>query len=298
VRINVSKPQDLPDLRAWLVEQWRPGGPFEMAARMAKNNLSLEPNNTYAWLEPAFDGRELQDAPLYWVSSELAQLIGHCAKSLPPTTLTRDLLPTPTGFAVYETPLEGSDTNPDHEEPIAVNAVLWGDAHLQWLSGRDHLGIASYSYVDELYYPLGRTDWAFGDDTEQPVDKALEGDDLRLASMAEDRRWLATLFLLIGQDRVAESREIHPPRQTVRRLARQGLDSNVRLVDVRRKHTTSDGEGSREVEWSKRWLVNAHWRQQAYGPNHSLRRPTLILPYIKGPEDKPLVVSPEVRVVR
>ena len=42
------------------------------------------------------------------------------------------------------------------------------------------------------------------------------------------------------------------------------------------------------MDWSCRWLVRGHWRQQPCGAGHAERRPTWILPHLKGPERKPL----------
>lgn len=111
---------------------------------------------------------------------------------------------------------------------------------------------------------------------------------------------MACLWLLASQARVGEQTAVAADRATRRRSQRAGYPADVRLIDVRRKAapaTHDDGE-SHHVEWSHRWLVNPHWRQQAYGPGRSLRKPVFILPHVKGPADKPLVVKPAVNVVR
>jgi hypothetical protein len=62
----------------------------------------------------------------------------------------------------------------------------------------------------------------------------------------------------------------------------------VRTVHLRRlaegptKLSPTDG-----VDWSCRWVVSAHWRQQYY-PSTGDHRPVLVLPYMKGPQDRPL----------
>lgn len=62
----------------------------------------------------------------------------------------------------------------------------------------------------------------------------------------------------------------------------------VRTVQLRRVSTVRDHDTvPHRVEWSHRWLVSAHWRQQFYRSTEE-HRPVLILPYVKGPEDKPL----------
>lgn len=64
--------------------------------------------------------------------------------------------------------------------------------------------------------------------------------------------------------------------------------SPIKLVYLRkREQRKKDGEVS-SVEWSCRWVVGHHWKLQAHGPRHSLRKLVFILPYVKGPDDKPL----------
>ena len=49
-------------------------------------------------------------------------------------------------------------------------------------------------------------------------------------------------------------------------------------------------------EYSHRFIVRGFWRDQAYGPNHSLRRRQWIPPFVKGPADKPLICKETVRI--
>lgn len=78
-----------------------------------------------------------------------------------------------------------------------------------------------------------------------------------------------------------------------RRRVQRELPS-LRVLALGTGATVERGEGTGTVEWSKRWFVRGHWRLQPYGPNRSLRRPTWIDPYVKGPEDKPLDARPSV----
>lgn len=67
--------------------------------------------------------------------------------------------------------------------------------------------------------------------------------------------------------------------------------SDVKVISLRRaeqqQHNT-DG-GGELVEWSCRWVVNGHWRNQ-FHPSTGKHELKYILPYVKGPEDKPLKV--------
>jgi hypothetical protein len=292
-------------------------------------------SSDFGLVESIFDYRAFQTATLWYVSDDMAALVQASAPSLPPTTLTPELLPAKSGFAVFARPLVGisADENEmfelldregdspllramvdvkslhehrDEMHHVQVNALLWGDG--EYLGTRmyrkNFVGIALYralhfeGRVD--WMPLGRTDWNYGDDTEDAVDPELIGHDQRMASMAEDRRWMACLWLLASQARVGEQTAVAPDRSARRRSQRAGYPADVRLIDVRRQAapaTDTEGE-SHHVEWSHRWLVNPHWRQQAYGPGRSLRKPVFILPHVKGPADKPLVIKPAVNVVR
>lgn len=63
----------------------------------------------------------------------------------------------------------------------------------------------------------------------------------------------------------------------------------VKVVQLRRLENPQRTPGESEpVDWSCRWIVNGHWRNQICAKGeHKL---IYILPYVKGPEDKPLRV--------
>ena len=90
------------------------------------------------------------------------------------------------------------------------------------------------------------------------------------------------------------------PRHERRRRLREGDEEppETTVVSLRRvAHRHAGGEPA-VVDWSHRWFVNGHWRYQYY-PSTRDHRQVWISPYIKGPEDKPLVVKQKIyRVVR
>lgn len=91
-------------------------------------------------------------------------------------------------------------------------------------------------------------------------------------------------------------RFISSEMQVIQRHARKrikrdfGVDTEgVRVVQLRRaeaSHNDNAGDAS-ATDWSCRWIVNGHWRNQPYKDGHRLK---YILPYVKGPADKPLKV--------
>jgi hypothetical protein len=77
-------------------------------------------------------------------------------------------------------------------------------------------------------------------------------------------------------------------RQARREKERKGFKyPDIRVVQLRRSMSgqTHHDEGSKNIEWSCRWLVAGHWRNQWY-PSINNHRPVYIAPYVKGPEDQ------------
>jgi len=83
--------------------------------------------------------------------------------------------------------------------------------------------------------------------------------------------------------------ERHRRKQLVREY--EAVLSEVKVIELRRAETSSvsrDGETT-AVDWSCRWIVNGHWRNQ-YHPSTGRHELTFVEPYVKGPSDKPLRV--------
>lgn len=99
-------------------------------------------------------------------------------------------------------------------------------------------------------------------------------------------RFLQALWRLLGQ-RVAVGMEHRPSRATRRDAKRmQYPEKYVTVITLRRPKGPTSGE-HRQVDWAQRWIVSAHWHTY-----HTLEGPKQlwVAPFVKGPEDKPLVV--------
>jgi hypothetical protein len=83
------------------------------------------------------------------------------------------------------------------------------------------------------------------------------------------------------------------PRAPRKRAERSGLVSDVVVIKLRhaKYKKKNDGEDSPGVEYSHRWRVRSHIRNQWY-PSLQMHRQIIIPSYIKGPEDAPLIVKP------
>jgi hypothetical protein len=233
---------------------------------------------------------------LWWTSRDITDLVSHAWQTIPSVTLTEDLPPEPDGLVLFEHTMYGQDAEaPDRQ--VAFHAVQWYTSHLSILDGGMCVSITAWQQAtDGLWTPLGRSDWPYGWDVDQPIPPENHGYDnpTRNASIIEDRRLLATIWLLSRQTRAVEVTDFKHDRASVRQYTRKRQAvPRIKVIDVRAPKGAPSGE-SRNVEWKHRWLVRGHWRQQAFGPNRQYRRPQWIAPFSKGPSDKPLLIHDEV----
>jgi hypothetical protein len=79
-------------------------------------------------------------------------------------------------------------------------------------------------------------------------------------------------------------------RASVRHYGEEHDDDHVTFVDLRRIKTRQPGEGeeSISIDWKHRWVVSGHLRAQWY-PSENAHHLIYIAPYMKGPEDAPLL---------
>jgi len=116
-------------------------------------------------------------------------------------------------------------------------------------------------------------------------------------------RILHAYWLLMSQSIVEQSKE-KGDRAQRRRLERENCPTEVVVIQFRkRKYYNERGEEteeSKKIDWSHRWLVGGHWRWQPYKDPISkgeIKKRIWINPYVKGPEDKPLVMKDKIYVL-
>lgn len=153
--------------------------------------------------------------------------------------------------------------------------------------------------------PFTRVFWAFGESITSVTQ--LQADDIRGREFAPDIDMDATKATLIDSAQriapfviaalswlhqrivtvTAGQVERHRRKQLVREYG--AVVSDVKVVQLRRSETESrpTSAEAESVEWSCRWIVNGHWRNQPYADGPKL---IYIMPFVKGPADKPLRV--------
>jgi hypothetical protein len=107
-------------------------------------------------------------------------------------------------------------------------------------------------------------------------------------------RWLLTTWRLMQQT-IVDVREEEPNRQFKRQMERKNRpDQKVSVIALRSQKKAAEGVG--DIEWTHRWLVKGHWRNQPYkGENgETVYRYIWIHPHVKGPENAPLLIREHV----
>jgi len=240
----------------------------------------------------------------WFVTSDVCQLIEHAAPQMPDWVLTEEDLPAGGGLVVFADIIESENNEADADVPYWVNAISFyvvqrgDDRYIQfddWEASTRLHGAAGWSWMSS-----GRHSWFLGTSVDDfgriSVRPGNTEAGFRTQSAAMRRR-IACLWALAKTPRLVERTEAHDTRATRRRAARKGITTPVVLFDIRPNEYTGGGV-ERPTNWSHRWIVGGHWRNQPHGPGGTLRRPTWIAPHVKGPGDKPLVVKDRVGVVR
>jgi hypothetical protein len=245
----------------------------------------------------------------YW-TSELSQLLALNGEQFPTTwTFTPEMLPTQYGFCWFATPLPLPQLLDLNGEPIddVMVAFSWapvtqheeGTFVIAPINGvppwadNDVLGLVWWGLRAGHLVPWGLWSWAPGQTLEEAVHRATISEDPVLAERRRLRlRYFAAALTFMAQRLTVTSRE-RPTRATLRRCPPRPAHAEpvVRVVQLRQRVTVrGEDHASASVDWSCRWLVRGHWRQQYYarGQTHRTR---WIHPYVKGPDDKALKPS-------
>jgi hypothetical protein len=237
--------------------------------------------------------RILPDASIYLVTEEMSDLAIRAASTLPDAVHVADL-PADSGLILFERaigsfPMTAEDSD-EPGEPMPVLGAVWHFTKFQ--GGGEGIALAPLgkSRESSVLLPMPIATWGTGcgnnGDGPWPMYNDYSG-----AAAVVHAAWA------IMQQTLAVSAPAHADRAESRRSARAGLPSDLIVVHLRKRRVEDpdpDDTGS-VVDWSHRWLVGGHWRNQ-WLPSRSCHRPMWIDPYVKGPDDKPLVLKAKVHV--
>lgn len=276
-----------------------------------------------------FQADEIATAPSYCVTSDMEMLVESGVQHLDEEGICPVLrfkeLPTRSGFVILESAFPMPTTTRD----LAVTPVrgFWWQASDVYVPGDEQtrrLGLMSGTLVEARHamgdlphgwpadrlLPFDVTGWTANYewevvDHDTYFDLHTRGDSDFAGKVhpsgAQWRRWLYAFWSLCNQ-RIGHGRASRHARRRFMRVIPAPAPNfgDVRIITLRR-YTMGDtgmGEPTYTKEWSHRWVVNGHWRWQPHGPGRKERKLIWIPPFIKGPDNKPLIVRDDVRVVR
>lgn len=258
---------------------------------------------------------------LFWVSPDMCRLLRKAAEELPGVCRPVEAISHPIathGFVVFGEPILSWVSSDDPLGPVVMGGLAWlggvidlrNGQRLGWFdfTGKvepDAPGVVSLGVVPLGPQPSPRVRGLVPLTSShlvptETLDQHIEGE--RSAGMTpegtadhdEDRRLLLALMILLDS-RITATKAQPLERAVRRRAARAEVPSDVRVIYLRRPEAVgAPKHGETPVEWSHRWVVSGHWRNQPCGHGRSDRRLTWVSPYVKGPEDKPLVVRPTI----
>ncbi len=189
---------------------------------------------------------------------------------------------------------------PDRQPVLAVSAWCDGDKDADfwkitpsqtfiWGQGETlkHALEGSRRAHDDLYGPTG----VWKDKPNIGTDAFMLATEGLCRFILAGMAWVDQRVLVLEDGHIERHR-----RKAFNRATKQDLTA-AKVVVLRRRLDTPPSHNEGHKDYSCRWTVDGHWRNQPHGENHSLRRLQWIDPYIKGPDDMPLKV-PAYKVYR
>lgn len=290
------------------------------AAEAFAESVSAENGRAYAetFLDPL---AQIEASKMYlgdpiYVDPEMTDLIRFAAESFQPEPLHEHDLVTQTGFAVLPQPFQMIDR---HGKRVSFRAFAWMPVQFaarETGKAIEQVGIhlSLYSHIDDVV-DGSLDDWMNDERNKEWDEQSLRsfaaklGTPYTLAHMTPwtfekdvpasfrdvAEQWWRPVqaFFRLTMQTVGERYQQQPPRASRKRWQRSASkpqeDRYITVIRLRRPRGHGDGEAASTIEWQQRWIVNGHWRNQWY-PSLNTHRQVWISPYVKGPEDKPLLV--------
>lgn len=278
------RPQDLPELRAQLAQQFR--DPDAAQRMFPKGSDPTGPD-----LQDVGRGfaEITEQAEMFHVSEGMAALAAKAAETLERFPLHHEDVPCDAGLIVFDgaTPYES-------RHDCACTTELRGIA---WYVHAGGVFVIP-AVLTHGHHHRGRSiEMDFGmffriefNDNVQEVRAAEEGPFFNIFGL------LLTAWLLMQQT-LARTEQMEPDRPTRRRLRRIGAEpGSVRVITLRRPKSSSE-PGESDREYHHQWIVRGHWRNH-WHPKRQVHRPVWIAPHIKGPEGAPLIGGEKVYALK
>lgn len=257
----------------------------------------------------------LTHGPTFWWSPEMCEALDVLRQTFPDNPLDITELVSLWGFFYYAKPIRlGSSDKTIVATSWCVMAEDDGPSRHGYAKDDEANGVVVVHYSRPplgWIVPVTMSPWNIGNTARQHYIDTAQIQGATTKQMIEAGVYtgmeLLQLFMtaqVFIQQRVASSTRGELPRAAARRRDRERVkptESDIQVIQLRRREnqTTHASDGvPRSVDWSHRWWVGlstaGFWRNQ---PTKDGYKRILIEPYVKGPEDKPLLTRGAVNVV-
>lgn len=259
--------------------------------------------------------QEVGTAETVYITKDMCDLIEHAAKQMPDMRLEPHMLFWQNAFIRFERPvmMEWDIAGDPQEVPVMGMTSLVSDVidadhmeatgSIKFNKGVIHITLIDVDRTEGLtrdqvgidLFPYDLSAWSFNKEWETVEEPEGESRETFVdAGLARQRKLLLATHLISAQ-KLAQVSGYKPSRGLRRRAERSGFATygEIRVVTLRRHYVPSleDKDSEHEdVEWSHRWVVKGHWRKQYY-PSRDEHELIWIQPYVKGPQDKPLIIK-------
>lgn len=250
-----------------------------------------------------------------WASAEMLDVVEAATPQFEPEPLLSTDMICPYGCMKLERPIYFIDRN---DRPIDFNLVTWSpmvtraeDSTSGIFSTSDGILLSLYADLNQQAVDASEeemanikaqgwrwpfvltymTPWRFG---KSPIEMVETSDDTYADKTAFLALWrqIQVLFRMMHQTVTTVERR-QGERGARRRAKREGMEdtSEITVITLRRASAPPDeAHVSEDANYSHRFIVGGHWRNQWY-PSINAHRQIWISPYVKGPEDKPLRID-------
>lgn len=261
-----------------------------------------------AWCLAEYQAILMSEA--YLIASQMNPLIRLAAADVPDDlTFERHMVPSSNGFLVFEDPWETIDVS---GRSLLTRVVVWQVMEDQF--GTQGIQVSEYTAMSDnddisqilkerspneaknMVALLGDLQiqhlmpMRFGTSLAVGVDP--DWSDVQKNAAVGPVKAIIALWLLM-QQRITETVVPSMSPRSERRWERKRVKPAVNVINLRHRRIVSETASQHESgggrEWSGRWMVRGHWRNQPFGPGRQERHWLYIHPYLKGPDDKPII---------
>lgn len=305
----MSRWQDILDQQIDLYRFWR--GPHgESTAHSFRRDMGTGTDDN-ALMLPGIEAGKMFLADPFYVEPDMWTLIEAAAGLFKPEPLQESDMLTRYGFVVLPHPFTMVDR---HDKRISFRAFAWGPLQIISEKGGEVTGtgvhLSLYTHFDDAVNPavddyhdsltleeiqevrrrMG-TEWSLAHYVPWVYGAELPGDP---GMLRYTTGWWQPVqaFLRLTMQTLGERYQQKPPRaarKRAERVLKRNEDRYITVIRLRRPRGHSENEPGGAVDWQQRWIVNGHWRNAWY-PSLNLHRQVWISPYVKGPDDKPLLI--------